>query len=222
VLSPNSERLPFRMSDLLARVEELNQLAGDGCGQLVPSKGAGAGGLQAHVLHTPDPVRLSVFKDGLQVRSASCQSVCQATHRRPIGTLRHDCACLPAMFIKKLDVLQTSLLSLQHSLLDLHHARISSTLPASFAPRPDSQLLCCLCWLPPCSSTGGSCISNLMKLAAHRWQTWYYGQTHQILCCAFSHCPTAPPVAGPPLQRPLLRRGAQGHPGRLLPWAPAH
>lgn len=55
---------PFKLSVLLTRVEELNQLAGDGCGQLVPGQGAGG---HAVVLHTPDPVRLVVFKDGLQL-----------------------------------------------------------------------------------------------------------------------------------------------------------
>lgn len=58
--------LPFRMSDLVARVDELNQLAGDGCGRLVPG-GQMAGG---HVLRTPDPVKLIIFKDGLQVGTA--------------------------------------------------------------------------------------------------------------------------------------------------------
>lgn len=57
----SSPVLPFNMTKLLARVQELNQVAGDGCGQLVP------GGAQAHVLHTPEPVRLTLFKDGLQV-----------------------------------------------------------------------------------------------------------------------------------------------------------
>ncbi|KAJ9527692.1 hypothetical protein QJQ45_025966 [Haematococcus lacustris] len=60
--------LPFRMADLLARVEELNCLAGDGCGQLVPGGGGGA-----HVLHTPEAVRLVVFRDGLQLHRGPCR-----------------------------------------------------------------------------------------------------------------------------------------------------
>lgn len=40
------------------------QLAGDGCGQLVPGKGVPLGA----VLHTPEPVRCTIFEDGLQVR----------------------------------------------------------------------------------------------------------------------------------------------------------
>jgi hypothetical protein len=96
VTSPSSERMPFRMSDLLARVEELNQLAGDGCGQLVPSKGAGAGGLQAHVLHTPEPVRLSVFKDGLQVRTVGNKHVLSnVPARSPVMSSCMAICCLP-------------------------------------------------------------------------------------------------------------------------------
>ena len=45
-------------------VDDLNQLAGDGCGQLVGG-GRKAGG--AASLQTPDPVRLVLFRDGLQV-----------------------------------------------------------------------------------------------------------------------------------------------------------
>eukprot|EP00798_Chlamydomonas_sp_ICE-L_P025153 gene25153-10784_t len=56
--------LPFRMEDLLSCLDELNQLAGDGCGTLVE----GGGG---HVLHTPDPVRLVVYQDGLQIHRSA-------------------------------------------------------------------------------------------------------------------------------------------------------
>jgi hypothetical protein len=49
------------MPDLQARLQELNQMAGDGEGKLV------AGKQGAHVLHMPEPVRLQVFQDGLQV-----------------------------------------------------------------------------------------------------------------------------------------------------------
>lgn len=51
-------------ADLLARVDELNLVAGDGCSQLVQGVGADSG---AHVLHTPNAVRLSIFSDGIQV-----------------------------------------------------------------------------------------------------------------------------------------------------------
>ncbi|KAF5839235.1 hypothetical protein DUNSADRAFT_1269 [Dunaliella salina] len=58
-----SAGLPFKLSDLLARVAELNQLAGDGCGQVVPGSGLPLG----RVLQTPEPVRCTIFEDGLQL-----------------------------------------------------------------------------------------------------------------------------------------------------------
>lgn len=65
--SSASGGLPFDMQKLLRAVEELNQLAGDGIGQLVGDKGkAGLGG-QAAVLQTPDAVRLVLYRDGIQV-----------------------------------------------------------------------------------------------------------------------------------------------------------
>ena len=53
--------LPFSIERLTAAVAELNQLAGDGEGQLVGGGGHGA------VLHTPEAVRLVLYRDGLQV-----------------------------------------------------------------------------------------------------------------------------------------------------------
>lgn len=50
------------MQHLKQRLDELNELAEDGEGQMVP----GAAGRQ-HVLRAPDPVRLVVFRDGLQL-----------------------------------------------------------------------------------------------------------------------------------------------------------
>lgn len=65
--SSASGSLPFDMQKLLRAVEELNQLAGDGIGQLVGDKGkAGLGG-QAAVLQTPGAVRLVLYRDGIQV-----------------------------------------------------------------------------------------------------------------------------------------------------------
>ena len=58
---PLSTGLPFSIERLTAAVAELNQLAGDGEGQLVGGGGHGA------VLHTPEAVRLVLYRDGLQV-----------------------------------------------------------------------------------------------------------------------------------------------------------
>ncbi len=55
--------LPVPLSELQSKVDELNEVAGDGCGQIVS-----AGGGQ-HVLSTPDPVNLVVYRDGLQIHT---------------------------------------------------------------------------------------------------------------------------------------------------------
>ena len=59
--------LPFPLERLHAAVSELNELAGDGESRLV---GGGPGVLGA-VLRTPDPVRLVLFSDGLQVHRSA-------------------------------------------------------------------------------------------------------------------------------------------------------
>lgn len=46
----------------MSAVSQLNQVAGDGEGRLV-----GGGGGHGAVLHTPDPIRLVLYSDGLQV-----------------------------------------------------------------------------------------------------------------------------------------------------------
>ncbi|KAG2427986.1 hypothetical protein HXX76_011972 [Chlamydomonas incerta] len=53
--------LPVALSALQGKVDELNDLAGDGCGQIVKD-GAGQ-----HVLATRDPVNLVIYRDGLQI-----------------------------------------------------------------------------------------------------------------------------------------------------------
>lgn len=50
------------MALLAEKVEELNQVAGDGCGRVV----AGSQGSQ-HVLSTPDAVKLTVYANGMQL-----------------------------------------------------------------------------------------------------------------------------------------------------------
>ncbi|KXZ46755.1 hypothetical protein GPECTOR_41g720 [Gonium pectorale] len=55
--------LPFSMAELKSKVDELNDLAGDGVGQVVK------GGAGAHVLSTKDPVNLVIFRDGLQIHT---------------------------------------------------------------------------------------------------------------------------------------------------------
>ena len=60
--SPAPQGLPFALDRLMSAVSELNQIAGDGEGRLVDSE-AGHGAK----LHTPDPIRLVLFSDGLQV-----------------------------------------------------------------------------------------------------------------------------------------------------------
>ncbi|KAG2443096.1 hypothetical protein HYH02_009510 [Chlamydomonas schloesseri] len=58
---PSRPPLPVSLSALQAKVDELNDLAGDGCGQIVKD-GAGQ-----HVLATRDPVNLVIYRDGLQI-----------------------------------------------------------------------------------------------------------------------------------------------------------
>ncbi|GFR47077.1 hypothetical protein Agub_g8764, partial [Astrephomene gubernaculifera] len=60
---PSRPGLPFSMAELLAKVDELNDLAGDGCGQVV----RGAAG--QHVLATQEPVNLVIYRDGLQIHT---------------------------------------------------------------------------------------------------------------------------------------------------------
>lgn len=58
---PSRPPLPVSLSALQGKVDELNDLAGDGCGQIVKD-GAGQ-----HVLATRDPVNLVIYRDGLQI-----------------------------------------------------------------------------------------------------------------------------------------------------------
>jgi hypothetical protein len=56
------------LGKLQAAVEELNQMAGDGIGKLM---GGGRGVAGHSALHTPDPVRLVLYQDGLQVHRSA-------------------------------------------------------------------------------------------------------------------------------------------------------
>ena len=64
-------------------------LAGDGIGQLVQRPGGG--GNQTHVLHTPEPVRLVIFKDGLQVCT---RCVCVRARGWVAGVIARVCVCV--------------------------------------------------------------------------------------------------------------------------------
>eukprot|EP00798_Chlamydomonas_sp_ICE-L_P014900 gene14900-20946_t len=52
--------LPFSLSKFMSCVDELNQLAGDGCGKIM------AGTKGGHVLKTQEPVHVVLYKDGMQ------------------------------------------------------------------------------------------------------------------------------------------------------------
>lgn len=54
--------LAFSMPKLLACVDELNELAGDGCAELMAAT-------KGHVLRTQEAVCLVVYQDGMKVRS---------------------------------------------------------------------------------------------------------------------------------------------------------
>ncbi|GLC38226.1 hypothetical protein PLESTB_001085400 [Pleodorina starrii] len=54
---------PVEMAALAAKVEELNDLAGDGCGQIIRDAAG------AHVLAMQDPVCLVMYRDGLQIHT---------------------------------------------------------------------------------------------------------------------------------------------------------
>mmetsp|Transcript_27606 Transcript_27606/g.60406 ORF Transcript_27606/g.60406 Transcript_27606/m.60406 type:complete len:406 (-) Transcript_27606:721-1938(-) len=80
--SSSAAPLPFNMQVLMSRVDELNQLAGDGCGQLM----GGADGKHA-VLSTPDPVRLVLYRDGLQLHRAAPRPYTDAAARGIINDI---------------------------------------------------------------------------------------------------------------------------------------
>ncbi|KAG2488049.1 hypothetical protein HYH03_013354 [Edaphochlamys debaryana] len=62
-LSSLKQGLPFSMQALMEKVDELNDLAEDGCGHIV------SGGNGQHVLATRDAVNLVVYRDGLQIHT---------------------------------------------------------------------------------------------------------------------------------------------------------
>ncbi|GIL81416.1 hypothetical protein Vretimale_1036 [Volvox reticuliferus] len=63
-LSPRLSRAPpVDLVELQAKVEELNDLAGDGCGQVIRDAAG------QHVLAMQDPVNLVIYRDGLQIHT---------------------------------------------------------------------------------------------------------------------------------------------------------
>ncbi|GAX86112.1 hypothetical protein CEUSTIGMA_g13524.t1 [Chlamydomonas eustigma] len=68
---PVIHTLPISLEKLHAAVEELNQMAGDGIGKLV---GGGRGAAGPSALHTPEPIRLVLYQDGLQVHRSAPKS----------------------------------------------------------------------------------------------------------------------------------------------------
>jgi hypothetical protein len=67
---------PCPMPRLLAAVDELNQLAGDGEGKFVVGEGG------ARHLRAPDPVRLVLYRDGIQVHRAAPRPYDDASSKR--------------------------------------------------------------------------------------------------------------------------------------------